>query len=100
MFHSFEEKGKVFTTVIKKNPMEVIIQTTDHIIRGNVHIKPDDRLKDTINYQETFMSVTDATVHDNQRQLLYRCKFLAINKSQIVWVIPSNELQQLGEENE
>lgn len=93
MFNPYEEKGKIFTNIITKKPVEVIIQTTKNLIRGKVHIRPDERLKDEINLPESFLAVTEATIFDEQDKILYRSNFLAVNRSQIVWLVPEEELQ-------
>jgi hypothetical protein len=55
MFAQFEEKGKIYTQVVSKIPVDVIVQTTQHTIRGKIHIRPDIRLKDELNIQEPFL---------------------------------------------
>jgi hypothetical protein len=93
-----EERTKIFTNVIFKRPVAVLIQTTDQRIRGNVHVRPDDRLRDELNESERFLAVTNATIYNNEDQVLYRSKFIAVNISQIIWLIPQNDLISLQEE--
>ena len=57
-------------------------------------MKPDERLKDEFNRSEQFVAVTNAQILDAQGQVLYRCKFLTLNKDQIVWLIPVTDLIQ------
>jgi hypothetical protein len=45
----FDEKGKIFTDVISKEVMGVIIQTLAERIRGKIHVRPEEPLKDTTN---------------------------------------------------
>lgn len=98
MFASFEEKGKIYTQVVTKNPIPVMIQTTTHLIRGSIHIRPDERMKDALDNREiSFLAVTDAAVLNDQQQQLFCSKFMTINESQIVWIIPISELDQAGE---
>jgi len=92
MFPQFEEKGKVFTNVITKRPVYVHIQTTINLIRGKVHIRPDERLKDELNNPEYFLAVTDATIFDLQGKELMKVQFLAVNRSQIIWLFQDNEV--------
>jgi hypothetical protein len=40
-----DEKGKIFTEVVTKLPVVVMIQTVIHRLHGNIHIRPDERLK-------------------------------------------------------
>ena len=91
MFTQFEEKGKLFSNVIAKKPVTVQIQTATNVIFGTVHIRPDNRLKDEINQTETFLAVTDASVFDMFKNLVQKCNFIAVNRSQIIWLVPDDE---------
>jgi hypothetical protein len=93
MFTQFEEKGKLFTNVIAKKPVNVQIQTSTHVIQGTVHIRPDNRLKDEINQTETFLAVTNASIYDLHKNLVQQCNFIAVNRSQIIWLVPDDESQ-------
>lgn len=99
MYTQFDEKGKIFTPVVTKKPVSVIIQTTSHRIQGCVHIKPDERLKDSLERDEQYLAVTDAVIFDGQQEL-YRANFITINQAQIVWIIPADDLQDPGREHE
>jgi len=92
MIIEFDDKGKFFTNVITKVTVPAIIQTVTQRIHGKVHVRPDQRLKDELNVDEKFLAVTDATVYSFEGQILYRCKFISLQRSQIVWVIPENEI--------
>lgn len=91
MFSQFEEKGKIFTNVVNKKPINVRIQTHEHIILGTVHIRPDNRLKDEINLAETFLAVTDAVVQDLSGNVVFRSNFIAVNRTHIIWLLPTDE---------
>jgi hypothetical protein len=91
MYASFEEKGKIFTQVITKTPLEVIIQTTGMTIRGNVFIRPDQRLKDEINSGEQFIAITDAVINRDGNTESLKRKFLLVNRDQIIWIGPADE---------
>jgi len=86
-----EERTKVFSNVIFKHPVAVLIQTGKYKITGNVHVRPDDRLRDELNKSERFVAVTDATVYDREDQVVYESKFIAVNISQIIWIVPEDE---------
>ena len=92
MYSPFEGKGKIFTNVVTKKPVKTVIQTAMHIIHGKVHIRPDDRLKDEVNQSEPFIAVTDAIIFSTDGKELYRCNFLALNLTQIIWLIPEEEI--------
>jgi hypothetical protein len=89
----FDEKGKIFTPIIKKVPCDAIIQTANYRIEGKVHIRPDDRLKDDMNEPEMFVAVTEAVIYDTTGQIAYRTNFTLVNRTQIIWLIPANEIE-------
>lgn len=93
MFTNFEEKGKIFTQVVTKKPVNVTIQTSTHLIRGKVHIRPEDRVKDELNRKDLFIAVTDATVFSSDGQALYYSGFLSVNTGQIIWLMPDEEVK-------
>ncbi len=93
MFADFEEKGKIFTQVVTKEPIEVIIQTTTGTIHGKVHVKLDERLKDELDNTSGFIAVTDADVHfHDPNEPAIHTHFMAVNINHIVWVTPKDEL--------
>jgi hypothetical protein len=92
MNSQFEEKGKIFTNVISKTPLQVTIQTITHRIHGELYVRPGERLKDELNTSEEFLAVTNATIYDAESRELYRCGFLTLSLRQIVWLIPDDEL--------
>ncbi len=87
-----EIRTKIFSNVIFKRPINVVIQTTDHKICGNVHVRPDDRLRDELNASDSFLAVTDATVYDRNDQILYQTKFITVNVAHIIWMLPQSEI--------
>jgi hypothetical protein len=86
-----DEKGKIFTEVVTKIPVPVIIQTTTHRLLGNIHIRPDQRLKDELDFAEPFVAVTNASVLDADGKIVHRADFLAVRRDQIVWVLPEEK---------
>jgi len=92
MFNEFEdEKGKRFTEVVSKKNIPALVQTTLHLVRGNIHIRPDERLKDELDRDELFLAVTNADVLDAQGKVIRHTDFLAVRRAQIVWVMPDGE---------
>jgi len=87
----YDEKGKIFTDIISKVGVPASVQTTTHLIQGQVHIRPDERIKDELDRDEPFLAMTDATVYAADGQELYRTKFIAVRRAQVVWVIPDEE---------
>ena len=95
----FDEKGKFFTEIISKDSITVIIQTTSHRVQGMLDIRPGERLKDEINNLEQFFAITEATIFKDDGKALYCCEFFALNREQIVWILPKDEIiEQEAEE--
>ena len=74
-----------------------MVQTTEHLIRGNIHVRRDERLKDELDRDELFLAVTDASVIGTDGQTLHQTRFLAVRRAQIVWVMPAHEAEEFGE---
>ena len=92
MVTQFDDKGKVFTQVIAKKPVEVIIQTTRQTIHGTIHVRPSERVIDEINHAQTFMAVTDAEIFNEQGMILHKTAFLTLNTEHVIWIIPADEV--------
>ncbi len=97
MFASFEEKGKIFTQVIKKLPVKVIIQINSQTIHGNIHIRPEQRIKDEINGGEVFLAVTEAHIYNQAGKSIQETDFMLINREHIIWIVPVDEPKPAGE---
>ncbi len=87
----YDEKGKYFTEFISKDAVFSHIQMQDHYIRGYVHVRRDERLSDEINKENHFIAVTKAEICDQDGEIRFSCDFLAVNRNQIVWLMPINE---------
>lgn len=96
MVTQYDNKGKIFTQVIAKKPVSVIIQTTTNIVHGTIHVRPSERVIDEMNMSIQFIAVTDVAVKNVSGEELYTCDFLTLNKDQIVWIIPDDEVQMTG----
>ncbi|MEN4040776.1 MAG: hypothetical protein ROW39_00415 [Anaerolineaceae bacterium] len=92
MYASFEEKGKIFTNIVSKTPLDVIVQTANHRIHGRVYHRPDQRLIDDLTGSGVFLAITDATVYELSGQLAFRTQFIALHRDHIHWIIPVDEL--------
>lgn len=86
----YDDKGKFYTDVITKVPVSALIQTTTHLIRGYVHVRKGDRLKDELEREEAFLAVTNLTVLGAGEEALYTAHFMAIRRDQIVWIMPAD----------
>jgi hypothetical protein len=96
----FDDNGKFFTDIISKTPIPAMIQTVTHRIHGNIHIAQDRRLKDELDLPEKFIAVTDAVIYFPDGQVLYQTSFLAVQRDQIVWVVPDSEVKDSSKGNE
>lgn len=88
----FDHKGKIFTDVISKQQVAVIVQTTKQRIAGILHMQPDRRLKDELNARQGFLALTDVRVLNQEGAHEFESEFLAVNREHILWVIPENKL--------
>lgn len=84
----YDEKGKIFTEVISKIPIQATIQTTTHLMRGRIHVRRDQRIKDELDVNENFIALTDVSVLGPDGQTLFQAPFMAVRRSHIIWVIP------------
>jgi hypothetical protein len=91
MFTQFDEKGKIFTKVIKKQKVHAIIQTNLQRIEGYVYIGLEDRLIDELEKHESFLPVTEAVIFNDTGKKVQEASFMAVQISQIVWIIPLDE---------
>jgi len=92
----FDDKGKIFTDIVSKTEIAAVVQTTQHLVRGNIHVRNDERLKDELDRDELFLAITDASVHGAEGQELHRTRFLAVRRTQIVWVMPLDDAEEIG----
>ncbi len=93
MVTQFEEKGKIYTPVISKDPVRVIIQTTImNRVEGEIHLRPETRLIDELEKSANFLAVTNASVFTAEGSLAYTTRFLTINRSHIILILPTLEL--------
>jgi hypothetical protein len=87
----YDEKGKIFTEVISKIPVQAMVQTTTHLLRGRLHVRRDQRLKDELDANENFIALTDVSVLGPDGQTLFQAPFMAVHRSHIIWVFPEQD---------
>jgi hypothetical protein len=93
----FNEKGKYFTDIISKVAVPSVIQTVIQRIEGSVHVRLGGRVKDELDSSEPFLAVTNAKVFGLDGAVLYETDFMTVSRSQIVWVIPSDDTAYAGD---
>ncbi len=92
MKFEYDEKGKIYTDVIAKIPVQALVQTSVQLIRGAVHIRQNERVKDELERDEFFLAITEASVlAPDGQSVLHQAPFLAVRRDQIVWIIPLEE---------
>jgi hypothetical protein len=84
----YDEKGKVFTDIVTKVPIQATIQTTTHMMRGHLHVRREQRIKDELDHTEKFLAFTDVSILGPDGQALFQAPFVAVQRAQIVWVMP------------
>lgn len=100
MVTEFDDKGKYFTNVITKKSEKATIQTHEQRIHGEIHIRMDERILDELNKPEEFLAITNAVVFDQQDNPVYSTRFLAVNKKQIIWILPDIDMDFPEKENQ
>lgn len=90
----YDEKGKFFTDVILKDAVPVLIQTPTNRIRGNIYVRPGERIKDQINQEDMFLAVTEAILYDLTGEELYRGDFILVNREHLIWLLPEDQIQK------
>lgn len=86
----YDDKGKKYTEVVSKVAVYATIQTTTHQLRGRLHIRRDQRVKDELDREERFLALTEVTVFNADGSVLYEATFLAVQRSSIVWAFPES----------
>jgi len=94
MSFEYDSKGKIFTNVVTKVAVSALVQTTLHMIRGTLHIRQGERVKDELDRDELFLAITDATVLAPDGTVIQQAPFLAVRRAQIVWIIPTAEEEE------
>lgn len=87
----YDDKGKIFTDIVTKTTVPATVQTTTHLVRGNIHVRRDQRIKDELDSKESFLAITDADVLGADGQIIFHAPFLAIQRAHIVWVLPEQD---------
>ena len=92
----YDEKGKRFTDIVTKRSVYATVQTTTHLMRGHIHVRREQRIKDELDLDEKFLAVTDVQVLSADGQVLFQAPFLAIHRDHIIWVVPEQQKSEEG----
>lgn len=90
----YDDKGKYFTDIVTKVAVPATIQTTTHLLRGKIHVRRDQRFKDELDLNEHFLAITDVSILSLDGQVVFQTPFLAVQRTQIVWVMPEPNHQE------
>ena len=90
----YDENGKIFTDIVSKISVFVTIQTTTHMMRGRMHVRRDQRVKDELDRDENFLALTDVYVQGPDGQTLFHAPFMAVKRNHIVWVMPEQKSEE------
>lgn len=94
----YDEKGKFYTDIISKVAMPATLQTTNQLVKGFIHVRHGERIKDELDRDELFLAVTKASIWGADGGLLFEAPFIAVRRTQIIWIMPNEETPG-GEEN-
>jgi hypothetical protein len=89
-----DEKGKYYTPRVIKDPVQAFIHTNNHLMVGQVYVRPEHRLSDALSEDHArFLPVTDVQVYDiATHALLYQSNFLLVAYHSIVMIGPLDAL--------
>lgn len=89
--HKVDERGKYFTDRVHTHLVDVVIVTLRGQVLGKAHLMPGQRIKDMLNsHDDAFIALTDATL-TNSDSSTQQIKFMLLNKSHIISVVPLQE---------
>lgn len=89
MDHRVDDKGKFFPMRVATLRLPITACIGEWIIEGTVHLKGNNRLKDELNDDESFIAITQVRVRDRRdAKPAYESEVLIVHKHQIVWIFP------------
>ena len=93
MSTKYDQSGKIFSHVISKAPIKVMLQTKTSRIEGELYKKHDERILDALNEGLQFVAVTDAKIYESHAgtQVVREVNFLVVNRDAIEWISPVEE---------
>jgi hypothetical protein len=96
---AMDDKGTLFTSHVAKESIGAIVRTADQLIVGQIHARPQKRLKDEMNHlSDKFIAITDARVYDAAgTSLLYETAFMLVSNAHIVSLTPLSAVAQFGD---
>jgi hypothetical protein len=93
MVTHIDEKGKIYTNIIQKQAIWVTLQLANARVHGLIYIRGNERIKETLDEAEPFLALTQAEIFSADGTISQlKTNFLAVNKAQILWLLPDIEL--------
>ena len=92
MPHKYDQSLSQLTSHAHTEAIPVIIQTEHAVILGLIHVTPMVRVLDKLINPEKFIAVTDVVLYDKWGDVRFRTNFLALNKEQIEYIVPRDEI--------
>jgi hypothetical protein len=88
MVEQRQERERGFRPQVNTTKYAVVIQTTHNQIHGDLHARENERIKDALNSNETFIAITSVRIFNVDASIeLRKSEFLAINRSHVIWII-------------
>jgi hypothetical protein len=93
------DEKPLFSTHVTKESIAAILRTQDQLIVGQLHARPQKRLKDEMNHvSDRFIALTEARVYDaSGTRFLYETGFLLLSNAHIVSITPVSAVEQFGD---
>lgn len=100
--HTMQQIASAFAypNKVEKETVAAVIRTKGEVILGRIHIRPVLRVIDELVSAEQFIAVTDARVYDMNGKILFQTKFLALNRDDITYLIPRDEMPDHDDEED
>ncbi len=94
-----DDKAALFTNHVTKESIAVLLRTPDQLIVGQLHARPQKRLKDEMNHvSDRFVALTAARVYDAAgTRMLYEASFVLLSNAHIVSITPLSAVEQFGD---
>jgi hypothetical protein len=93
----YDEKGKFYTDVISKIAVPATIQTVNQLVKGFVHVRQGERLKNELDRDELFLAVTNASILGADGEVQFEAPFIAVRREQIIWIMPGEDAAQMDD---
>ena len=90
--HDIDRKA----SVIKKRSIPIVVQTARQLIRGKFRVRGVMRVIDEMTFEDKFIAITDAEIINESGRVLFHTKFVAINRQEIVWMAPEEDIISKG----